>query len=115
MIPFMIRRLLGLRFPRLYVPSKPLRDDEYLRWIRKFPCCICHWNRRIEAAHTGPHGLGQKSSDYAAIPLCDLCHRLGERSIHKLGPLEFERAHSVKLAELVEMFNAMWRKRKKAA
>ena len=34
-----------------------------------------------EAAHTGPHGLGQKSSDLSAIPLCRVHHR----AVHRCG------------------------------
>jgi hypothetical protein len=59
--------------------------------------------------------LGQKSSDYSAIPLCDVCHRLGAASLHQLGPVEFERVHELKIAELVDMFQAVWLSRKKAA
>lgn len=87
-------------------------DDTYLAWIRIFPCVICwgypgvytplgtcqvYWEyeyengcpsqrSKTEAAHTGPHGLGQKSNDDTAIPLCGLeHHREGPHSIHVLG------------------------------
>ena len=45
----------------------------------------------IEASHTGPHGLGQKSSDFSAIPLCYQHHRTGKDSYHKLGPQKFSK------------------------
>lgn len=112
MLENVIRRLFGIGTSRLYRPSKPARDERYLQFIRGFACCVCHWNRRIEAAHTGPHGLGQKSSDYSAIPLCDVCHRLGVKSLHSLGPVEFERVHELSIAGLVDMFQAVWEDRK---
>jgi hypothetical protein len=40
---------------------------------------------RTEAAHVGVRGLGQKSSDRSAIPLCAEHHRLGRDSHHRLG------------------------------
>ena len=64
---------------------KPVRNSEYLRWIRTLPCAVCRATRGVEAAHTGPHGLGQKSSDLSAIPLCARHHRTGPDSYHKLG------------------------------
>ena len=40
---------------------KPQRSRSYLASIRTQPCLVCGSTRWIEAAHTGPHGLGQKS------------------------------------------------------
>jgi hypothetical protein len=56
---------------------KPIRHPGYLQWIRTLPCSVCRTTRAVEAAHTGPHGLGQKSSDLSAIPLCPSHHRKG--------------------------------------
>jgi hypothetical protein len=47
---------------------KPVRNPGYLRWIRTLPCSVCRTTRAVEAAHTSPHGLGQKSSDLSVIP-----------------------------------------------
>jgi hypothetical protein len=47
---------------------KPIRYPAYLQWIRTLPCSVCRTTRAVEAAHTGPHGLSQKSSDLCAIP-----------------------------------------------
>ncbi len=60
---------------------KPPRNPHYLAWIRTLPCVVCGSTGWIEASHTGPHGLGQKSSDYSAIPLCAKHHRTGERQL----------------------------------
>jgi hypothetical protein len=70
----MIQSISGIGCPRLYEPSKPVRNPEYLKFIRKLPCSACGSTRRIEAAHTGPHGMSQKASDLQCIPLCDRCH-----------------------------------------
>jgi hypothetical protein len=40
---------------------------------------------KVEAAHTGPHGMSQKSDDHTCIPLCEEHHREGKFSYHKLG------------------------------
>ena len=62
-------------------------------------------NPGIEASHTGPHGLGQKSSDYSAIPLCIKHHRTGRDSYHKLGPRKFSEVHNVDIRAIVSRLN----------
>jgi hypothetical protein len=81
---------------------KPNRDPEYLRWIRSLPCLVCGSTRYIEAAHTGPHGLGQKSPDSSAVPLCTRHHRTGNDSYHKLGPRQFCHVHNLELSAIVK-------------
>ena len=93
----------------------PARSPEYLAWIRTLPCAVCR--RRptiflpIEAAHThalGPRGLGQKSSDFSAIPLCFWHHRADNDSYHVLGERRFAAAHGLDLLALVERLNAQF-------
>ena len=79
---------------------KPPRNPQYLAWLRTRPCVVCGSDRGIEASHTGPHGLGQKSSDYSAIPLIKH-HRTGRDSYHKLGPWKFAEQHSVDIRAIV--------------
>lgn len=81
--------------------TKPVRNPAYLRWIRSLPCSVCRSRWHIEAAHTGPHGLGQKSSDLSAIPLCARHHRTGNDSYHKLGPSKFAEVHRLSIREIV--------------
>lgn len=53
------------------------RDSEYLNYVRKETCLICGKNN-VEAHHVKLleiGGLGNKTPDYMAIPLCDNCHR----------------------------------------
>lgn len=63
----------GLRpVPR---PPKPERSPRYLRFVRSKPCCACQTRDRIEAHHWAPNrGMGQKVSDFFALPLCVGCH-----------------------------------------
>jgi hypothetical protein len=84
---------------------KPVRNPKYLGWIRTQPCLVCGSTRWIEAAHTGPHGLGQKSPDTSAVPLCANHHRTGNDSYHRLGPRKFAEVHNLDLAAIVQRLN----------
>ena len=85
---------------------KPHRDSKYLQWIRTLPCVVCGTNRNVEAAHTGAHGLGQKSPDSSAIPLCIRHHRTGADSYHELGARRFAAVHELNIQETVARLNA---------
>ena len=80
---------------------EPVRNPGYLQWIRTLPCSVYRTRRAVEAAHTGPHGLSQKSSDLSAIPLCGKHHRTGDDSYHKLGPRKFAEVHRLDLRGIV--------------
>jgi hypothetical protein len=84
---------------------KPQRNTRYLAWIRAMPCCVCGSRRGIEASHTGPHGLGQKSPDSSAIPLCRRHHRTGHDSYHRLGPRKFSERHNLDIPAVVRRLN----------
>ena len=86
--------------------APPVRNSRYLAWIRTLPCLICGARRGIEASHTGPHGLGQKSPDSSAIPLCTRHHRTGKDSYHKLGPRKFAALHNLDIPAIVLKLNA---------
>jgi hypothetical protein len=83
----------------------PVRNPRYLAWIRTLPCVVCGITRGIEASHTGPHGLGQKSPDSSAIPLCGKHHRTGKDSYHKLGPRKFAELHDLDIPAIVCKLN----------
>ena len=85
---------------------KPVRNESYLRWIRTLPCAVCRTSRFVEAAHTGPHGISQKSSDLSAIPLCARHHRTGYDSYHKLGPRRFAEVHQLNIGAMVARLSA---------
>jgi hypothetical protein len=61
---------------------------------------------RIEAAHTnvlGPKAMGQKTSDFSAIPLCFRHHQGNRDSYHRLGERGFAARHGIDLTHLVHM------------
>ena len=58
--------------------------DAHLAFIRTLPCCVCGDPTSTEAAHVRysdsraakwSAGMGEKSSDMYAVPLCGRCHR----------------------------------------
>jgi hypothetical protein len=84
---------------------RPTRDRRHLAWIRTLPCVVCGSTRGIEASHTGPHGLGQKSPDSSAIPLCYRHHRTGPESYHRLGARRFAQVHNLDIPAIVRRLN----------
>lgn len=87
----------------------PERDPAYLRWIRKQPCCVCsaleiQQFSRTEAAHVGPHGVSQKTSDYETVPLCQEHHAL----LHRSGRRAFELRRGVVLADVITTLKRLW-------
>jgi hypothetical protein len=84
---------------------KPQRSPRYLAWIRTQPCCVCGSKKFVEASHTGPHGIGQKSPDSSAIPLCAKHHRTGTDSYHRLGPRKFAQKHNLDVPAIVRRLN----------
>jgi len=81
------------------------RNPRYLAWIRTQPCCVCGSKKAIEASHTGPHGIGQKSPDSSAIPLCAKHHRTSADSYHRLGPRKFSEKHELDIPRIVRRLN----------
>jgi hypothetical protein len=106
----MLRKLMGVASRAVYQQAPPVRDEAYKRWIRSQPCVVCGTRRRIEAAHTGPHGIGQKASDLSCLPLCADQHA----EMHQ-GVQDFQERHGIDIPDVVAMFNALWNERKKAA
>ena len=97
-------------------PQPPERNEAYKRFIRNFPCVCCGEPRGIEAAHFGPHGIAQKSSDYSCLPLCREHHRTGKHAYHKMRPSDFALVHDIDVEALHGYFQRVWeQKRKKAA
>ncbi|QIO34348.1 DUF968 domain-containing protein [Bradyrhizobium sp. 1(2017)] len=83
------------------------RDERYLAYIRTLPCCICGDNTSTEAAHlrvglisaSTPKratGMGEKSSDKWALPLCSRHHR----EQHRMNELEFWASYGINPFEL---------------
>ena len=85
----------------------PARNYRYRAWIRSLPCAVCGITPS-HAAHTGPHAIGQKSSDYTVIPLCGDHHLYASDSLHRSGRAEFERRFDLDIAALVRRLNRLW-------
>lgn len=91
---------MGLKTRRT-AKRKPVRFDgvpqnpKFLAFIRANSCIligsldpmgdlhVC--DGEIEAAHTGPHGRGQKAADETALPMCSSAHQTGKYAHHKIG------------------------------
>lgn len=87
-------------------------DTEYLEFIRRLPCCVCkkRWWSRVEAAHVGHRGLGQKSNDRETIPLCTHHHTGGKDAAHRLGK-NFWATHNLNRAELIAHYQKLFAER----
>jgi Protein of unknown function (DUF968) len=105
-----MRQLTEVAQRAFYIQAPPIRSEDYKRWIRSWPCLVCATRRQVEAAHTGPHGIGQKASDLQTVPLCKEHHA----ELHQ-GVQEFQERHQIELADVVAMFNALWSARRKKA
>lgn len=73
------------------------RDDAFLAFVRRQPCCVC-FGRPAEAAHVRgacaargkrETGKGEKPSDRWCVPLCGECHRTGPGALHRVGEAKF--------------------------
>jgi hypothetical protein len=97
--------------------QKPERDPKYRAWVRGWTCVVCRltaelgslFDKRVEAAHMGPRGLSQKSSDYTCIPLCPRHHRTGNDSAHRLGK-KFATHHGINIRKIQAELRRAYRK-----
>ena len=101
-------KIFGIRPGKLYRGSKPSRDIEYRRFIKRLPCVACLRTWWIDPAHTGPHGIGQKSCDFSCIPLCRPCHREFDAN-----PRAFAERHQLDIPALIAMFNHFYQEKLK--
>ncbi len=80
---------------------KPVRSEAHLRFLRTLPCAVCGKTGRTDPAHTGPHGIGTKSSDRDAIPLCRPHHT----ALDTLGRRKFEAKYGLDIRDLIGQLN----------
>ena len=78
---------------------KPARSKAHLSFIRSLPCVVSGRIWGVEAAHVGPHGMGQKASDFDTIPLNSLWHY----EQHRVGLKQFSRTYDLDIPELLKM------------
>jgi hypothetical protein len=121
----------GRRKLRVVKAVWPSRDLDYKRWIATLPCMICRIDfirsaelfcrvarqfgipvispqlTSTEAAHSGPHGIGQKASDRTCLPLCRGHHREYQDSYHVLGVKFFEH-HELDRDKIVTTLNKLY-------
>ena len=102
------KRIVPVRKMRLQPRRGPDRSPEYLAWIRTLECVVCArvsgGATVVEAAHTnalGSRGMGQKTTDFSAIPLCTAHHREARDSYHRLGEPCFAQQHRIDLHRVV--------------
>jgi hypothetical protein len=86
------------------------QNPVYLEFIRQWPCVLaaardCEGN--VEAAHVGDRGLGQKSKDEQAIPLCAGHHRTRSDSQHVMGR-GFWEYHGINRADLFTFYQGIF-------
>lgn len=76
------------------------QDPRYLAWIRKLPCLICGDDITVEAAHIryADHsvakrgtGMGEKSDDKWAVPLCNKHHH----EQHEMNEKDFWKIYEI--------------------
>lgn len=61
---------------RIPDPERTRTENEgYLEWVRQHACCVCGDEEgKIDPHHLDPVGVGTKSDDVFAIPMCRYCH-----------------------------------------
>lgn len=96
--------ILTVNAPRLYAAREPERDARYRAFVRRFPCAGCRARFRIQASHTGAHGLSEKASDYGCIPLCFKCHPRFDAD-----PRGFARRKRIDVAGRIRTLNRLWK------
>jgi hypothetical protein len=87
---------------------KPERNEKYLAWIRRQPCLVCS-HRPCHAHHAGRRHMGQKPSDYTAVPLCPEHHVMGRYAYHVVGHNAFVRMYQIDFQHAIRELNRRWR------
>lgn len=99
-------------------PSKktaPVKDKNYLDWIRELPCLIT-LQMPVQAAHLSMinysyghlgRGKGRKASDRWALPLCPDMHR----EQHKGSEADFWKRHGIDPHKAALALHGLWSER----
>jgi len=90
---------MAVRSERMYCGSRPVRDPKYLRYIKRQASVVSGFGG-CDPAHTGPHAVGQKSSDLTAIPLTRK-----EHDAFDADPRGFALKHGLDIPALIQEFN----------
>lgn len=60
-----------------FFKDKPVRNKQYLAFVRGLPCSMCKLPDHSVAHHiigVGEGGMGTKACDLLTMPLCAACH-----------------------------------------
>lgn len=95
----MIRKPMGIAPGPIYQRQKPVRDPDYRRFVKALPSAVSG-RYGCDPAHTGAHGIGQKSSDLSCIPLTRVEHRE-----YDANPIAFCEKHGLNLPKLIARLN----------
>jgi hypothetical protein len=91
----------------IYKGVKPARDKKYLAFIRTQASVVSGYGG-CDACHTGPHGTGQKSSDFSTIPLTRKEHDEFDDD-----PQAFAERHGLNIPALINHYNRLWNERQR--
>lgn len=98
--------------PRAERLAEKVRDDHddregnssaHLELIRKLPCCCCLKTPGGQAHHlkaTGLRGMGMRSPDRFALPMCEECHLHGVERAGSKNELSWFEKHGIQALEL---------------
>ena len=82
-----------------------MKNKKHLQRVAELPCCVCGMEP-VQAHHLvgrDMKGMGQKSSDMFAIPLCPWHHS----ELHNIGWREWEQRHGSQLDYAAQTLNGM--------
>lgn len=87
--------------------EQPIRDQQYLNWIRSLPCVLCQNHPPSDPHHIpkqGHSGKGTKTDDTRAIPLCHYHHI----EYHQYGRLTFSIANNIEYESVILRLNKIY-------
>ena len=101
------------RKPKVKKPSaeqtREKAEPGYLAKIRKLPCCVCSEPAPSQAHHlkcTGERGIGKKSSNRWAVPLCNDCHIYGVERVGSTKEAAWFRERGILCLDLAAALHA---------
>lgn len=90
------------------VAERPGMSAEHLANIRKLPCCACPKTPGGQAHHiktSGQRGMGMRSPDRFAVPMCPECHLQGVERAGSKNEIAWFRKRGI---EAIDLAAALW-------
>ena len=95
--------------PKSPAQKRPGKDPKHLANIRELPCCVCGAAPPSECHHvkqgTGERGMGLRSSDKWALPLCNEHHINGVERAGSRNEIAWFQARGI---EPLTLARALW-------